>query len=120
MNQTNESTNRAIVPKRRGMGITVKLVAAIVASVMIAGSALLAVVYKQMSRTLLEKSEEMLRTTTDKTLQETKAWMNRTLTMLETQRDTIEFEDMEVPELVEYIGHTAGATMPIRPDCMWH
>ena len=51
----------------------------------------------------------MLRTTTDKTLQETKAWMNRTLTMLETQRDTIEFEDMEVPELVEYIGHTAGA-----------
>lgn len=66
------------------------------------------VVFDQMSQTLLEKSEEMLRTTTDKTLQETKAWMNRTLTMLESQRDTIEYEDMTIPEMTEYIRHTAG------------
>ena len=64
------------VSKRRGIGITVKLVAAIVISVVIAGSALLTNVFKQMSQTLLAKSEEMLGTTTDKTLQETKAWMN--------------------------------------------
>jgi len=83
-------------------------VAAIVVSVIIAGSALLVVVFDQMSQTLLEKSEEMLRTTTDKTLQETKAWMNRTLTMLESQRDTIEYEDMTIPEMTEYIRHTAG------------
>ncbi len=82
--------------------------AAIVVSVIIAGSALLVVVFDQMSQTLLEKSEEMLRTTTDKTLQETKAWMNRTLTMLESQRDTIEYEDMTIPEMTEYIRHTAG------------
>lgn len=94
--------------KKRGMGITVKLVAAIVVSVIIAVSALLAVVYNRMSQTLLEKSEEMLRTTTDKTLQETKAWMNRTVTMLETQRDTIEYEDMDIPEMMDYIKHTAG------------
>ena len=82
--------------------------AAIVVSVIIAGSALLVVVFDQMSQTLLEKREEMLRTTTDKTLQETKAWMNRTLTMLESQRDTIEYEDMTIPEMTEYIRHTAG------------
>ncbi len=108
MNQTKKPKTRTDTPKRWGMGITMKLVAAIVVSVIIAGSALLVVVYDQMSQTLLEKSEEMLRTTTEKTLQETRAWMNRTLTMLETQRDTIEYEDMDEPEMVEYIKHTAG------------
>lgn len=108
MDQIKESISGTNAPKRRGVGITVKLVAAIVASVIIAGSALLAVVYNRMSGTLLKKSEEMLQTTTDKTLQETKAWMNRTLTMLETQRDTLEYEDMDIPEMMDYIRHTAG------------
>lgn len=106
MNQTNE-----IVPaakRRRGVGITVKLVLSVIVSVIIAVSVLLAIVYDRMSKTLLEKSEETLRITEDKTLQETRAWMNRTLTMLETQRDTIEYEDMTIPEMKEYIKHTAG------------
>lgn len=34
--------------------------------------------------------------------------MNRTLTMLETQRDIIEYEDMDLPEMKAYIKHTAG------------
>lgn len=108
MKHTEKAKAEATAPKRRGIGITMKLVAAIVVSVIIAGSALLAIVYDQMSQTLLEKSEEMLATTTDKTLQETKAWMNRTLTMLETQRDTIEYEEMDIPEMEAYIRHTAG------------
>lgn len=81
---------------------------AVAVSAIIAVSVLLGVVYDRMSQTLLEKSEELLHTTSDKTLQETKAWMNRTLTMLETQRDTIEYEDMDIPEMTEYIKHTAG------------
>lgn len=93
---------------RRGAGITVKLVAAIVVSVIIAVAALLAVVYERMSRTLLEKSEEILHTTTDRTLQETRAWINKTISMLETQRDAIEYENMDIPEMVEYIKHTVG------------
>jgi len=108
MNQTKRSTLGTHTPKRRGLGIAVKLVTAIVVSVIIAGSALLIVVFNQMSQTLLEKSEEMLRITTDKTLQETQAWMSHTLTMLETQRDTIEYENMTIPEMTEYIKHTAG------------
>ena len=76
---------------RRGLGITEKLVSAIVVSVVIAVAILFAVVYFQMSHALLDKSEDLLQTTTDRTLQETRAWMNSTLTMLETQRDTIEY-----------------------------
>lgn len=94
--------------ERRGIGITGKLVSAIVGSVIIAVAALLAVVYIQMSKTLLEKSEEMLQTSMDSAIQETRAWMNRTLTMLEIQRDTIEYEDMDIPEMASYVKHTAG------------
>ena len=93
---------------KRGMGITGKLVFATVASAVLALAALLAVVYFQMSSVLLEKSEDLLRTTTERTIQETRAWMNSTLTMLDTQRDTIEYEDMDVPAIRDYVKHTAG------------
>ncbi len=108
MDRTKEITSAAGEKRRRGIGVTVKLVAAVIVSVIIAVSALLAVVYDRMSQTLLEKSEEILRTTSEKTLQETRAWMNKTLTMLETQRDVIEYEDMTIPEMTAYIKHTAG------------
>ncbi|RAZ19417.1 methyl-accepting chemotaxis protein, partial [Klebsiella oxytoca] len=68
----------------------------VVGSVIIAVAILLAVVYIKMSRALLEKSEDLLRTTMDMTLQEATAWMDQTLSMLETQRDAIEFSDMDV------------------------
>lgn len=93
---------------RRGWGITWKLVVALVGSVLIGVGVLLGVVYLQMSGTLLERSEELLQSTTGKTLQETRAWMNHTLAMLETQRDTIQYEDMDVPALEDYIKHTVG------------
>ena len=69
-------------------------------------SALLVVVYSRVSDALLTKSEELLQATAGKTIQETSAWMNRTLTMLETQRDTIEYGDMDIPEMEAYIKHT--------------
>lgn len=108
MKHTRKTNVETAVRQKRGIGITLKLVTAIVVSVVIAGAALLTNVFNQMSQTLLAKSEEMLVTTTDKTLQETKAWMNRTLAMLETQRDTIEYENMDIPEMEAYIKHTAG------------
>lgn len=107
MKRNTESAARPGAAKR-GWGITGKLASAIVISVIAAVAILLAVVYFQMSRTLLEKSENLLQTTTDRTLQETKAWMNSTLTMLETQRDTIEYEGMDVPEMMDYIRHTVN------------
>lgn len=93
---------------KRGLGIGGKLVSAIVASVVIAVAILFAVVYLQMSRALLDKSENLLQATTDRALQETRAWMNSTLTMLEAQRDTIEYENMDVPDMMDYIRHTVG------------
>ena len=93
---------------RQGWGITGKLVSSIVISVMIAVTILLVVVYFQMSHALLDKSEALLQTTTDCTLQETRAWMNSTLAMLEAQRDTIQYQDMQGSALSGYVKHTAG------------
>ena len=93
---------------RRGWGITGKLVSAIVVSVFAGVAILLGAVYFQMSHTLLDRSEDLLQATTDKTLQETRAWMNRTLAMLETQRDIVEYEDMDVPAMQDYIRHTVN------------
>ncbi|MDE6517536.1 MAG: HAMP domain-containing protein, partial [Acetatifactor sp.] len=104
----NEKRTGSGTAMRRGVSITVKLVTAIAGCVIIAVGILLAVVYNHMSQTLLEKSEEMLGTTTERALQETRAWMNRTLTMLEAQRDTIEYENMSIAEMKEYIRHTVN------------
>ena len=90
------------------MGITGKLASAIVASVLLAVAALLIVVYMQMSKELLMKSEEILEATMGETVQATKAWLNRNLTMLEVQRDTIEYQDMSASDIMRYVKYAAG------------
>ncbi len=113
---------------RWGTSITAKMVAAIVVSVVAAVAVLLAVVNSKMSETLLQKSEDILQTTTERTVQETKAWMNKTLTMLESQRDTIEYENMDIPEMESYIKHTvdqndaypAGLYVALKDGSLYH
>lgn len=104
--QTNDKS--LTISQKEKHGITWKLVAAIMCTIIIMVAALLLIVYNRVSNTLLEKSESLLTETTDKALQETQAWMNKTLTMLEMQRDTIEYENMDVPTMMEYIRHTVG------------
>ena len=121
-------TPQAKARKKKGRGITAKLASAIVACVVVAMAALLAVVYLRMSRAMLEKSEDLIRTTTESTIQETTAWMNRTLTMLEMQRDTIQYQDMDVPAMTAYIRHTvdqneaypAGLYVALTDGSLYH
>lgn len=109
-------------------GITRKLVGAIVATIIVMVAVLLMIVYSRVSGALLEKSESLLEETTDKALQETGAWMNKTLTMLKMQRDTIEYEDMNIPDMTEYIKHTvdqndaypAGLYVALTDGALYH
>ena len=89
-------------------GITGKLVIAIVATIVIMVGALLLIVRSRVSDALLAKSENLLEETTDKAIQEVNAWMGRILATLEMQRDTIQYEDMDIPRMVEYIKHTTN------------
>ena len=112
----------------RKWGITAKLVGAIVLTIVIMVAALLITVYNRVSDTLLEKSESLLQETTDKAVQETTAWMNKTLTALEMQRDTIQYEEMDVPAMTEYIKHTvdpdsaypAGMYVALTDGSLYH
>ncbi len=124
-----KTNDKRTVKLRRGKrGITRKLVGAIIVTIVIMVAALLMIVYNRVSKTLLEKSENLLQETTDKTLQETNAWMNKTLTMLQMQRDTIEYENMEIPEMMEYIRHTvdqndaypAGLYIALTDGSLYH
>lgn len=106
MKAGNGNVNREL--RKRKRGIAKKLVGAIMATIVIMVAALLLIVYNRVSDALLDKSEKLLQETTDKALQETSAWMNKTLTMLEMQRDTIEYENMDIPGMQEYIRHTVN------------
>ena len=119
---------RTAKPHRGKRGITRKLVGAIIVTIVIMVAALLMIIYNRVSDALLDKSEKLLSETTDKALQETSAWMNKTLTMLEMQRDTIEYENMEIPEMMEYIRHTvdqndaypAGLYVALTDGSLYH
>lgn len=120
--------NKPTGSRLRKWGITGKLVAAIVVTVVIMVAAILMTVHSRISGTLLENSEKLLAETTDKAVQETSAWINKTLTMLEMQRDTIEYEDMDVPAMTEYIRHTvdqnsaypAGLYVALTDGSLYH
>ena len=104
--------------RRRGGRIAAKLVVTIVITIVIMVAVLLTLVYRRVSDALLDKSENLIQETTGKVIQETNAWMNKTLTMLEMQKDTIEYEEMDIPE--RSISSTRWTrTAPIRRDCMW-
>ncbi len=112
----------------RKWGVTAKLAGAIVITIVIMVVVLLSVVYNKVSGTLLEQSEKLLEQTTDKTVQETSAWINKAVTMLEMQRDTIEYENMDVPAMTEYIRHTvdqnnaypAGLYVALTDGSLYH
>lgn len=94
--------------KKRKRGIAAKLIGASVVTIVIMVAALLWIVYGRVSSALLDKSEDLIQETTDKAVQETSGWIEKTLTMLEMQRDTIEYENMDTPAMLEYIRHTVN------------
>ena len=118
----------AVGSMMRKWGVTAKLAGAIVITIVIMVVVLLSVVYNKVSGTLLEQSEKLLEQTTDKTVQETSAWINKAVTMLEMQRDTIEYENMDVPAMTEYIRHTvdqnnaypAGLYVALTDGSLYH
>lgn len=128
--ETKEGNNEKAVSRMRmkKRGITKKLVSAIIVTIIIMVAVLLFLVYNRVSDALLTKSESLLGETTDKAVQETSAWMNKTLTMLTMQRDTIEYENMNISEMTEYIKHTvdqndaypAGLYVALKNGSLYH
>lgn len=92
--------------RRKTISIMMKLVGIIIPFVVAAMAILLYVVYTNVSETLLKKSETLLHTTSERTIEEAEAWINKTLTALEQQRDTLSYFDLNISRMREYIRHT--------------
>ena len=126
MRETKRTSGRNAGRGKRG--ITRKLTSAIVVTIAVMVALLLLIVYNRVSSALLEKSEKLLTETTDKAIQETSAWINKTITMLEMQKDTIEYENMDIPEMKDYIKHTvdqnaaypAGLYVALTDGSLYH
>jgi len=126
--QRQNKDESAVIAKRGKRGITRKLTTAIVITITVMVAALLLIVYNRVSDALLEKSEKLLTETTDKALQETSAWINKTVTMLDMQKDTIEYEDMDIARMKDYIKHTvdqnaaypAGLYVALADGSLYH
>lgn len=93
---------------RRGLSISAKLIIAVMICILVGMLAFTWIVYDQVSKVLTQQSEELLTATTVDIAEQAHAWVNRTLTMLEMERDTVEYSDMDVPQMQEYIAHTVG------------
>ncbi len=128
MREQKQTKIKAAKARRGKRGITRKLTSAIVVTIAVMVAVLLFIVYNRVSDALLEKSEKLLTETTDKALQETSAWINKTVTRLDMQKDTIEYENMDIPEIKEYIRHTvdedsaypAGLYVALNDGSLYH
>lgn len=94
--------------KRSRGGIQGKLLAVLLPVVFLVLGVILALVYWDTSKIVLNKSEELLEVNTESVVHTVEAWMKETLTALEMQRDTVEYFNMEPEKELEYIKHTAN------------
>lgn len=70
--------------------------------------AIVYLVYSNTAKIVLNKSEEILIVNTESVINKVQAWMNKTITALDVERDTMEYFSMDNQEQLNYIKHTAN------------
>lgn len=93
--------------KKKGVGIKGKLIGLLLPLIVIVLSIILFLVYINTSRIVLSKSEELLQSNTESGVNDVRAWMNKVITALDTERDAIEYFSMDAQTELDYIKHTA-------------
>ena len=104
-------TDKAVDPnKRQGLrvGVNVKLTGALLPIIAVVLAAILWLVYSNASNIVTKMSDELLASNTDSVVNEVTAWRNQVLSVVETQRDTLEYVQMTPEAEQAYIKHTAG------------
>lgn len=90
------------------IGLNVKLIGVVMPTVILAMAVIIYVIFANATTTVLLKSEENLKLSTQTVVNSVSAWMNEVLSALETQRDTITYFSMDEEAELEYIKHTAN------------
>lgn len=90
------------------LGISAKLMAVLLPTVAAVLALILALIYFNVANIVQTKSEDLLQSNSQSVVNGVTAWMNRVLTALEEERDTLEYFKMDSQQELDYIKHTAN------------
>lgn len=90
------------------LGIRAKLLGLLLSIVALIMVGILALVYMNTSDIMQRSNKELLETSTQSVANKVEAWMNQIISVLDTERDTLEYFSMNEQDERDYIKHTAG------------
>lgn len=90
------------------LGIKSKILGTSIFAIVFVIGIVLFLIYNSTSAIILDKSEVVLETSTESVVNKIEAWMNKTITQLNAQRDTIQYFHMDRIQTLDYIKHTAN------------
>lgn len=95
-------------PENVKFGIKKKLLAAVLTVSVMVIIVILFLVYRNTSQIVLQKSNTILQTSTDSVVNKVEAWMNKTITALNVERDALSYFSLNRKQEIDYIKHTAN------------
>lgn len=103
-----ESVNQKNKKRSSGVGLKMKLLGVLLPIVICVIAAVVGIVYTNTERIVLEKSEDVLKTSTESVRSQVSGWMAEITAALDAQRDMLEYYDMPDEEILGFVRHTAG------------
>lgn len=94
--------------KQIHLGVNAKLIGLLLPTVAAVLALILFLIYFNVSHIVLTKSEELLQSNSNSVVNGVTAWMNKVITALDTERDTLEFVQFHPQQELDYIRHTAN------------
>lgn len=89
-------------------GVKTKLLVLLLSLVICVIASILLQVYDNTSDIILQKSETLLSTSLESVINNVNVWMKETITVLDLERDSLEYFSMSEEEELDYIKHTAN------------
>lgn len=89
-------------------GVKTKLLVSLLSLVICVIAIILLQVYDNTSDIILQKSETLLSTSLESVINNVNVWMKETITVLDLERDSLEYFSMSEEEELDYIKHTAN------------
>lgn len=94
--------------RKKGIGIQAKVLGALIPSVILIVSIIIFFFYKNTATLVAAKSETILETSTESIVSEVSSWTNAILSVLNSERDALEYFSLTPSREQDYIKHTAN------------
>lgn len=94
--------------RQKRWGLNVKLIGIVLPIIILTMALIISLIFVNTSKIVLSKSEENLQLSTTNVVNSVSAWMNKVLTSLDAERDTLEYFSLDRNAEMNYIKHTAN------------